>query len=231
MAERIPQSIAKRVLLKAYLSSDHISAATGKTIAVVISKNAGAFGNPSAGATNATEIANGWYYVDLSTTDTGTAGPLVVRGTAGTIDDVEDRFVVADAHNAGFDGVPSAAAEAAGGLYTRGTGAGQINQSANGQIDCKAVAVVGFWKKNTAKSNFPFLLKGTDGLPRTGLTVTATRRIDSGSFASCSNSVTEVSNGWYTLDISAADLNGDTIGFRFVATGIADHGFTVVTQT
>lgn len=31
--------------------------------------------------------------------------------------------------------LPNAAAEAAGGLYTRGSGAGQINQAANGQVD------------------------------------------------------------------------------------------------
>jgi hypothetical protein len=31
--------------------------------------------------------------------------------------------------------LPAVAAEAAGGLYTRGTGAGQINQAANGQVD------------------------------------------------------------------------------------------------
>lgn len=83
------QSTARRVLLKAYLSSDHITAATGKTIAVQISKNGGAFGNPNAGATNATEIANGWYYVDLNTTDTGTLGPIITRGTEATIDDIE----------------------------------------------------------------------------------------------------------------------------------------------
>lgn len=94
MADRISQSVAKRVPLKAYLASDHLSAATGKTIAVVISKNGAAFGNPNAGATNATEIASGWYYVDLDTTDTATAGPLIVRGTAGTIDDVEIEFSV-----------------------------------------------------------------------------------------------------------------------------------------
>jgi hypothetical protein len=91
---RIPIGTAKRVLLKAYLESDHISAATGKTIAVTISKNGAAFGNPSAGATNATEIASGWYYVDLSTTDTGTAGPLAVRGTNADIDDTEIAFEV-----------------------------------------------------------------------------------------------------------------------------------------
>lgn len=40
-----------------------------------------------------------------------------------------------DAVRIGLTALPNAAAEAAGGLYTRGTGAGQINQQANGQID------------------------------------------------------------------------------------------------
>lgn len=35
--------------------------------------------------------------------------------------------------------IPNAAAESAGGLYTRGTGAGQINQAANGMIDTNPV--------------------------------------------------------------------------------------------
>lgn len=92
--DRISQSVAKRVPLKAFLSSDHISPGTGLTIAVVISKNGAAFGNPNAGATNATSIGNGWYYVDLDTTDTGTVGPLIVRGTEGTIDPSEIAFSV-----------------------------------------------------------------------------------------------------------------------------------------
>lgn len=40
----------------------------------------------------------------------------------------------------GLTALPNAAAEAAGGLYTRGSGAGQINQNANGQIDSRVVA-------------------------------------------------------------------------------------------
>lgn len=138
MVERIPQSVARRVTLKAYLSTDHVSVATGKTIAVVISKNGGAFGNPSAGATNATEIANGWYYVDLSTTDTGTQGPLIVRGTASGVDDVEPRFHVVDAHNAGFDGIPAAAAEASGGLPTLSAA-----QASNGTIPANLKSILG----------------------------------------------------------------------------------------
>ncbi len=104
LAERIPQSTAIRVQFYLTLTSDHVSPATGKTVAITISKNGAAFGNPSAGATNATEISNGWYYVDLSTTDTGTLGPLAVRGTAASSDDAGANFRVVNNVSAGFDG-------------------------------------------------------------------------------------------------------------------------------
>lgn len=48
-----------------------------------------------------------------------------------------------DSVRLGLTALPNAAAEAAGGLYTRGTGAGQINQPANGQIDANTVKVGG----------------------------------------------------------------------------------------
>lgn len=48
-----------------------------------------------------------------------------------------------DAVRMGLTALPNANAEAAGGLYTRGTGAGQINQPANGQIDCNTVKLSG----------------------------------------------------------------------------------------
>lgn len=40
-----------------------------------------------------------------------------------------------DAVRGGMTALPNANAEAAGGLFTRGSGAGQVNQSANGQLD------------------------------------------------------------------------------------------------
>ena len=48
-----------------------------------------------------------------------------------------------DSVRAGLTALPAAAAEAAGGLFTRGTGAGQINQPANGEIDANVVALNG----------------------------------------------------------------------------------------
>lgn len=92
----IPQSTTIRVPLQAYLAAT-TTAATGKTIAITISKNGAAYANPSAGATNATEIASGSYYVDLSTTDINTLGPLFVRGTSATIDDIVAIYQVVSA--------------------------------------------------------------------------------------------------------------------------------------
>lgn len=86
---RLAQSTAYTVTLKMFLSSDHVTAATGKTVAITISKAGGAFGNPNAGATNATEVSSGWYKVALDPTDTGTLGDLVVRGTSASCDDSE----------------------------------------------------------------------------------------------------------------------------------------------
>jgi hypothetical protein len=127
MVNELLQSVAFRCVFKAYLSGTN-TPATGKTIAVVLSKNGGSFANPSAGATNATEIANGWYYVDGSTTDSGTLGDLVVRGTEGTIDPAERLFRIVKATNRGATALPDAAATAAGGLPV--SAAGSLNLDA-----------------------------------------------------------------------------------------------------
>lgn len=116
MAERIPQSVSYLVVFRAFLASDGKTPATSKTIAITISKNGGAFGNPNAGATNATEISSGFYKFTLDTTDTGTLGPLAWRGSHADINDAGDVLTVANANNAGFAGVPNAAADGAGGL-------------------------------------------------------------------------------------------------------------------
>jgi hypothetical protein len=84
----IPQNVALLVVFKAFLKSDHVTEATGKTIPITISKNgATTFSNPAAGPLNATEMANGWYKAALGAGDINTLGPLVVKGAEATIDD------------------------------------------------------------------------------------------------------------------------------------------------
>lgn len=171
-----------------------------------------------------------------------------------------------DGVRGGMTALPNANAEASGGLYTRGTGAGQINQDANGRIDANVKAAAGTAvtldsnnvlnvsakylagtaltardigasvipdspiKKNTALSNFEFVMHDSSGNPKTGLTVTAQRSIDGAGLAACANSVSEVSNGIYKINLAASDLNGTVITFSMSATGAVDTDWTVVTQ-
>jgi hypothetical protein len=97
----LAQSTARTVMLKLFLDTDHVTAATGKTVAITISKAGGAFANPNAGASNATEVSSGWYKFALDTTDTNTLGDLVVRGTNADCDDAERILEVVSATTGG----------------------------------------------------------------------------------------------------------------------------------
>ena len=87
-------------------------------------------------------------------------------------------------------------------------------------------------KKNTALSSFMFMMiDSTDDVSaKTGLTVTAERSIDGGAFAGCANAVTEVAEGWYKIDLAAADLNGDVIALKFTAAGANATNITIKTE-
>jgi hypothetical protein len=127
------------------LSSDHVSPATGKTVSVTLSKSGAAFGAASGAVT---EISSGVYSLAGNATDSNTLGSLVVLATATGCDPYLVEYTVVpynpfDAVRMGLTALPNAAAEAAGGLYTRGSGAGQINQDANGRIDVNAKAWIG----------------------------------------------------------------------------------------
>lgn len=155
MPERIPQSTTIRVPLYAVLSSDHITPATSKTITVTISLNGAGFGDPSGGPTNASEVGgagngNGWYYVDLSATDTGTLGPLIVIGVAATIDNVSIAYNVVKATNGGLTAIPDTAVTTNASLLTSGTGSNQISVS-SGRVTANVDRIDGAaWATHTA---------------------------------------------------------------------------------
>lgn len=141
----LQQSTARNIVFLMVASSDHLAALTGATVTVTLSKNGGAFG--TAGG-SVTEISSGWYSIALTTTDTNTLGDLALHCTATSGDptDMKEQvvaFSVTDSVRMGLTALPNAAAEAAGGLYTRGSGAGQINQTNNGQVDANAARTGG----------------------------------------------------------------------------------------
>jgi hypothetical protein len=81
----------------------------------------------------------GWYKFALSQADTnGNNIGFNFTGTGAvpqTVNIVTTAADPTDSVRLGLTALPNAAAEAAGGLYTRGTGAGQIGQTTNGTID------------------------------------------------------------------------------------------------
>lgn len=86
--------------------------------------------------------------------------------------------------------------------------------------------------KNVVLANFPFMMvDNTDHVtPKTLLTVTATISKDGGAFASCTNSVTEISNGMYKISLTQPEMNADVIVLKFTATG-ADQRTIVITTS
>ena len=136
----------RRIFFQAVDVTDGITPETGLTGTGFFSKNGAA---PAASA-SIVEIsaANmpGRYYVVATVAELDTLGMIVFRfKTAATAEVIKEAQVVPydpyDAVRLGLTALPNAAAEAVGGLYTRGTGAGQINQPANGQIDASVVAM------------------------------------------------------------------------------------------
>lgn len=90
-------------------ATDDETAETGLSPTVQISKNGGSF----ATVTNSvSEIANGWYKVALTATETNTVGPLIVRATGTGADEWRDVHQVVDF--ADFQADVSALATASG---------------------------------------------------------------------------------------------------------------------
>jgi hypothetical protein len=180
----IHQSVARRVMLKLF-DTGTTTAATGKTVAVTISKDGAAFGNPSTGATNATERANGWYYVDLSTTDTNTLGDLVVRGTATGCDDSERVFAVVDSVRRGMTALPNAAAGANGGLPT---------VDASNRVKANTEQIAGQTANAAAAITFP-------------TTIASTTNITAGTITTVTNLTNAPTNGDFTTTMKTSIAN------------------------
>ena len=149
--QQIQQSEAtaaqRRIFFQLVDSGDGIAAETGVTGTGFLSKNGAA---PVATSASLVELSAtnmpGRYHLELTAAEVNTLGILVLRfKSAATAEMVASAQIVPfdpyDATRMGLTALPNANAEAAGGLYTRGSGTGQINQATNGQIDTNPVAL------------------------------------------------------------------------------------------
>lgn len=100
----------------------------------------------------------------------------------------------------------------------------------DGKIDTLLTADVAY-KKAVAVTAFAFYMELTAGGPGTGLTVTAQISKDGGAFATLAGAVTEISAGWYEVDLSGTEMNADEIAFKATATGANQRNLKIRTQS
>lgn len=230
----LKQSTAYNLTVLMIDSADHVSGKTGLTLTINASKNGAAF---SGITPTVTELSYGWYKLALTTSHTDTLGDLVLHITGTGADATDISLQIVD--------------YLAGDVYSRIGAPAGASVSADiatvaGYVDTEVAAIKAktdnlpsdpadasdiaaafdkiAFNKNTAYLNYMFLLvDDTDGkTPETGLTgISCTRSIDGAAFASCANAASEVGSGWYKIDLSATDLNGDEIVLRFTKAGIA----------
>ena len=156
----------------------------------------------SAAAGTVTEIGNGFYRIALTAADTGTVGDLAYFITAASGDDV---FMVDQVQSTIFTDM-------------------LLDSSGN-------VSIASSIKIGQACSGFMFIMtNSTTHAPQTGLTVTAQRNLAGAGFAPCVNSVSEVGNGVYKINLAGADTNANNIMLRFTATGADDLDILLMTQ-
>jgi len=115
-----------------------------------------------------------------------------------------------------------------------GSGAGlSANGGATGK-DIDADEIPHSIKKNTAIAKFKFvMIDATTGNPASGFTVTAAKKLDAdATWTAMTGSGTIVDNGSgvYSIDVSAADTNGNTGVWRFTAPGAEVTLITFVTE-
>ena len=145
------------------------------------------------------------YFSGICTGVLSWRGPDICFRASGINDKLIDSTYDTNRGLAGL-ALPAAAAEASGGLYTRGSGAGQINQQANGQVDVNLArwlntaplalssqqvqAIVPDTQKvdvNTIKTN-PVANAGTVTFP-TNATLASTTNITAGTITTVSGNV------------------------------------------
>jgi len=115
-----------------------------------------------------------------------------------------------------------------------GSVVGNVGGNVVGSVASVTAAVTTTYqiKKNTGLNNFEFLMTdATTGAPKPGLVVTPQRSLDGGALAAMANAVVEVGSGIYKINIAAADVNANTVTWRFSAAGANDSLFFFTTQT
>ena len=221
------------IIFRMYLTGTS-TAATGKTVAVTVSKNHAAFGNPAAGASNATEIGNGYYYYTPTGADTTTNGAIIWYATNADCDSdgVEHRIVPAT--NGRLSALPATACTTNASLITSGTGTAQLNVSSGHVVTVDTLTT---YTGNTVQTGDSFARIGVAGAGLTNIDLpNQTMDIVGNITGNLSGSVGSVTGAVTvgTINSTASNLKKNTAlsAFEFVMTDSTTHALkTGVTVT
>lgn len=157
--------------------------------------------------------ADGYYDLTLTASDTDTVGDITI--------DVADASVTLGTNE------PLRATVIEESVYDLLYASGADLAASVGQTTARLLRPT----KNATYSDIPFkMIDSSDNVSgKTGLTITAKRSIDGGAFLNGTGTVSEISDGNYQYDASAADMNGNKIILRFTATGALPTEITLFT--
>ena len=87
-------------------------------------------------------------------------------------------------------------------------------------------------QEGIALDNFEFLMVDSSDhiTPKTGLTVASEINKDGSSFVGATNSATEISNGLYKINLTAAERTAKVITLKFTAVGADQRTVTIVSS-
>lgn len=209
---------------------------------VRLSKNGGDMAQKNEGTTCSYDEL-GYYDCPLDTTDTGTLGRLDLMVHESGALPVRHTYIVLPANTYdslvdGSDKLQADVVQALGAAVGATTGKLHVlddegntvaNETKQDAIKAKTDLLPSGVPKGV-ELTLPFLM-ALDGEAATGKTVTLTISKDGGAFASSTNSVTEISSGWYKIVLTAAEMNAGTVAIKASATGCDTTNMLLVTST
>lgn len=203
-----------------YTALDSLSSGiTGLTVKFSLKKLAtglywdnasGAFDSVAEVLNTATAKGNGLYEYTCTGGFSAEMYMLRVEATQTTTGDIANYTVTAGAAG---DITPTATAAA---LAQHDTDVKAIANAIKAKTDNLPHSV----RKNTAIANFPFAMYNTAGVLTAGLTVTASRKLDAdAAWTVMTGGKVDRGDGAYSIDINAADTNGNAGTWKFEAAG------------
>lgn len=225
----LKQSTAATIKIGPFVdATDGVTAETALTISqadVRLSKNGGNMAQKNE-ANAATHDEIGIYDCPLDTTDTNTLGQLMVAVAESGALPIRDEYAVLPANV--YDSMFSTDL-----LQVDLTQiAGAAVSTSTAQLGVNVVTVADAYtpvKKNVAIPKFSFYMELTAGGPATGKTVTVQVAKDGGAFATVTDTVTEMANGFYEVDLSATEMNADVVALKATATDCVQRNITFIT--